>query len=103
MITDGTITNFNPSLLSLVQASLSGNLKQREDCLGLRYPDIRPQRMYGDDSETIYINSVCIRSVYQFMLKSSQHIVEIGKLSPILICYFGELGDWDLLYELVEI
>jgi hypothetical protein len=57
VIADGTITNLNPSLLSLVQASLPGNLKQREDCLGLPYPDIRPERMYGNNSETIYINS----------------------------------------------
>jgi hypothetical protein len=57
LITDGTITNFKPSLLSLVQASLSGDLKQREDCLGLPYPDIRPRRIHGNDSETIYINS----------------------------------------------
>jgi hypothetical protein len=60
-------------LLGLIDGSLSGNSKERKDCLGLSYPGVSPKVTYGLD-----VRTVVVRSVYQYLLRDSGYIVEIA-------------------------
>ena len=60
-------------LLSLIDGSLSGNSKERKDCLGLSYPGVSPKFTYGLD-----VRTVVVRSIYQYLLRDSGYIVEIA-------------------------
>lgn len=73
IITDGSIADLPSTMLSLIEGSLSGKSKEREDCLGLSYPGVSPSTQYGLD-----VRNVVVRSVYQYMLKETGYIVEIA-------------------------